>query len=112
MKSVYLVRHQLAGFLTDLAFAEPPTPEQLAPIEARLELIHGPAWFVANLAELHTIRPGERPPWFTVVEVPLHESEVPAGPAVVSSPATSSQAPNTGKAEAKTSGPKGTGSVT
>jgi hypothetical protein len=68
--SVFLYRHQAGGLVTDLAFAEPPTDEQLAPLRARMLLAHG-----------DTHRRTGAPYWDRVVEVPLFgPGAVPAFP--------------------------------
>jgi hypothetical protein len=57
MAKVHMVRHQHHGVVTSHAFSEPPSEEQIAPIAAEAERIHG--------------RPGRATGWVRVVEVEL-----------------------------------------
>lgn len=68
MAKVYLVRHQKAGILTGHVFTEPPTLEQMAPLVAAAERLHGKeGWARVHEAELYG--PGEIPELPTRPEV-------------------------------------------
>ncbi len=55
MRKVYMVRHQKAGIVTSHVFAEPPTPQQAAPIVAECERLHGRGgWVSVHEADLLT----------------------------------------------------------
>lgn len=41
MKHIYMVRHQIAGFLHEFIFAQEPSDEQLAPIRRLMASRHG-----------------------------------------------------------------------
>lgn len=61
---VYALRHQHGGIYTETLFAAPPTPEQIAPIQAYLDAVH------AGLGE----------GWLRVVPLPVCGAEIPATP--------------------------------
>lgn len=70
MKSIYFVRHQAAGILTDYPFASAPSQAQLAALSKLCFQSHGAA------------HPKTKEPyWVRVVEVPvLGASDVPSVP--------------------------------
>jgi len=65
MAKVYMYRHQKAGIVTSHVFASPPTEEQMAPIKAEVERLHGregwgqifEAEFVASTDEIPSFPP-------------------------------------------------------
>ena len=58
--TIYLVRHQKGGIDTTFAFSAEPTPEQMAPIVAEAERLHGrEGW--AKVHQLTLLGPGELP---------------------------------------------------
>jgi hypothetical protein len=59
MASVYLFRHQHHGILTTHVFAERPTAEQVAPLRAYCERLHGAGW--DSIHEATMVAPGEVP---------------------------------------------------
>jgi len=55
MPKVYMVRHQKAGILTSHVFLAPPTDEQVAPLVAECERVHGrTGWVQIHEADLMT----------------------------------------------------------
>lgn len=70
MKTVYMVRHQRGGIDTTHVFDAKPTHEQMAPIIAEFERLHGK----------RPTKTGEAP-WVTIHEAMLLVGEVPKFPA-------------------------------
>lgn len=53
MAKVYMFRHQKAGIVTSHVFTSPPTSQQIAPIKAEVERLHGrEGWGAVHEAEL------------------------------------------------------------
>lgn len=68
MAKVYMVRHQRAGIVTSHVFASPPTEEQVAPIVAECERLHGrEGWVKIHEADL-----------LLLTEVPVFPERAPA----------------------------------
>jgi hypothetical protein len=68
-QTVYLVRHQAAGLLTSHIFLAPPTDEQVAPLRAECERLHG---------KIHPKR--QTPYWIEIEEARLLKGEIPVFP--------------------------------
>jgi len=67
---VYMFRHQHAGIVTSHVFAAPPTDDQIAPIKAECERLHGRAgWGMIYEAEFMA----------TDADVPSFPERAPAG---------------------------------
>lgn len=56
----YLYRHQHAGIVTSHVFTERPSDEQLAPLKAEAERLHGRDGWSA-IHEIDVVGPGELP---------------------------------------------------
>ena len=86
MAKVFMYRHQHAGIVTSHVFSKPPTDEQLAPIIAECERLHG------------------RAGWGKIHEAEFLGDEVPSFPKRESGPARTPQfgASGTGTVETMT----------